>query len=188
MANAATSATPEASARRGFRLFGWLRSSKNRFRITTALVFLLGLVLGIIIGQSWASHDMTQARTTNQALQTDNSKLQAKIVEQTGELSALQADIDKLKAQLHAIQPAANTYTLDPNQALRVAGGRLLVALVGSPSNAGISININGKQHFAAAGNVIRDADDPNCGVQVQSFDMFQAVITAACQGAAKSP
>jgi hypothetical protein len=178
-AKSAKSATVAASsARRGFRPF-------RRFRLTMALLFLLDLVLGIIIGQSWASHDMTQARTTNQALQTENSKLQAKILEQTGELSALQTSIEKLNAQLHGLQPAANTYNLDPNQSLRVADGRLLVALIGSPTNTGITINVNGKQQFAAAGAVIKDEADPNCQVQVQSFDMFQAVITASCQGTA---
>jgi hypothetical protein len=196
-AKPATSARPAASARPGSSApaqtpaqapaqtgFGPFR----RFRIRTALVFLLGVVAGIIIGQSWASHDMTQARETIQALQADNSKLQAKVVEQTGALSARQADIDKLNAKLHAIQPAADTYTLDPNQSLRLAGGRLLVALVGAPANAGITINVNGKQHFAAAGDLIKDPKDPPCQVQVQSFDMFQALITASCQQPNKSP
>jgi cell division protein FtsB len=172
----------ESLVHSGKRLFGQLRTSKHGFHLSATLALVVGLAIGIFIGQSWASHDMTQARTAIQDLQTNNSKLQAKIAEQAGELSALQANIKKLQDQLHSLEPSANTYDLDANHALSVADGRLLVALVGSPANNGININVNGSQHFAAAGDIIKDPANPTCQVQVQSFDMFQAEITASCR------
>ena len=92
----------------------------------------------------------------------------------------------KLSAQCgHAVQEHLQ---IVPNQSLIVADGRLTVGLVGSPANHGITININGKQQKVAAGDVIRVSPDAStaCQVQVQSFDMFKAVLVASC-AAAKS-
>jgi hypothetical protein len=66
------------------------------------------------------------------------------------------------------------------------ADGRLTLGLVGPPTNDGINININGKQQLVAAGDVVRLAPDSStsCQVEVQSFDMFKAVVTASCSAA----
>jgi hypothetical protein len=79
--------------------------------------------------------------------------------------------------------PSENTYNISPNQSIIVADGHLTVGLIGAPTNEGVNININGKQHSAAAGNVIDVALDPSmtCQVGVQSFDAFKAVLTASC-------
>jgi len=55
--------------------------------------------------------------------------------------------------------------------------------LVGSPTNQGITVNINGKQQMVASGDVIEVAVDASttCHVRVQAFDMFKALVTAAC-------
>jgi hypothetical protein len=69
-----------------------------------------------------------------------------------------------------------------------LADGRLTVGLIGPPTNERVNLNINGKEHSAAAGDVISFALDPStaCRLQVQRFDMFRATLTASC-GAAKS-
>ena len=70
-----------------------------------------------------------------------------------------------------------------PNQSLVVAGGRVTVGLMGSPTIQGVNVNINGKRQLAAAGDVITVNIDEtrNCQVTVQSFDMFKAVLHATC-------
>jgi ribosomal protein L21 len=64
-----------------------------------------------------------------------------------------------------------------------VGNGRLTLGLVGVPTSDGVTINVNGKQYTVAAGDVIRVADDASaaCKVAVQSFDMFNATVTASC-------
>jgi hypothetical protein len=84
---------------------------------------------------------------------------------------------------LAAIMPTENTYNINPNQSLIVAGGRLTIGLIGSPTNEGVNININGKPQMAAVGASINTVLDSSmtCQVGVQSFDMFKAVLTATC-------
>ena len=81
------------------------------------------------------------------------------------------------------IIPSKNTYNIKPNQSMIVAGGRLTIGLIGPPTNESVNININGKQHSVATGDVIRLTLDPRttCQVRVQSFDMFKAVLNASC-------
>jgi hypothetical protein len=100
----------------------------------------------------------------------------------------LQSQIDKVKAELHAIMPSEATYNIRPNQSILVAAGHLAIGLIGSPTNQSVNININGEQRSAAAGDVIHTALNPSttCKVAVQSFDMFRVVVTATC--AAEKP
>jgi hypothetical protein len=89
---------------------------------------------------------------------------------------------------LDAINPSQNVYVLSPNETRIVADGHLTIGLVGSPGNESVTLNINGKQQAAFAGQPIAVAPDPssNCTVTVQSFDMFKSAIVASC-AAAKS-
>jgi hypothetical protein len=84
--------------------------------------------------------------------------------------------------------PSQNTYNINPNQSLIAADGRLTIGMIGSPGNEGINLNVNGKQQKVSAGDVIRVSPDAAtaCQVQIQSFDMFKAVLMASC-AAAKS-
>ena len=103
-------------------------------------------------------------------------------------LTALRAELTSTKAALNAVMPSQNTYNIFPNQSLIAADGRLTIGLIGSPGNDGINLNVNGKQQKVAAGDVIRVSPDGSaaCQVQLQSFDMFKAVLVASC-AAAKS-
>ena len=101
----------------------------------------------------------------------------------TPTLTALRAELSTTKAALDAITPSLNIYNINPNQSLIVADGRLTIGMIGSPANEGIDLNVNGKQQKVAAGDVIRVSPDPStaCQVQLQSFDMFKAVLVASC-------
>ena len=101
----------------------------------------------------------------------------------TPTLTALRAELSSTKAALDAIMPSQNTYNINPNQSLLAADGRLTIGMIGSPGNDGINLNVNGKQQKVAAGDVIRVSPDPStaCQVQLQSFDMFKAVLVASC-------
>jgi len=169
------------------RLYEALMTRGGRLRLASvAVIIILGVAIGgQIYGRVVAARDVLERDATIQQLQSENQKLEVELYGQNGKLAALQTKFATVQATLEAILPAEDTYNIDPNQAIIVAGGRLTIGLVGSPTNEGINININGKQHSAAAGDVIRVALEPstNCQVAVQSFDMFKAVLTAWCAG-----
>ena len=167
------------------RLYEALMTRGGRLRLAfVAAIVILGVAIGgLVYGRMVAAHDVLVRDATIQQLQSEIQKREPDLYGQNGRLVALQSQFMTVQATLEAIRPAENTYNIDPNQAMIVAGGRLTIGLVGSPTNEGINININGKQHPAAAGDVIHVALDPstNCQVGVQSFDMFKAVLTAWC-------
>lgn len=159
------------------------RGGRLRLALVAAILILGVAIGGHMYGRVVAARDILERDATIQQLQSEIQKLEGELYGQNGKLALLQSDFATVKATLEAIRPAENTYNIDPNQARIVAGGRLTIGLVGSPTNEGINININGKQHPAAAGDVIHVALDPstNCQVGVQSFDVFRAVLTAWC-------
>jgi hypothetical protein len=155
-----------------------------------ALLFVVGLLLiaiggvgGYIFGRQLTYNDVLAGRQLVQQVQTENQTLHHQIIEQAAQLVSLQANLTGVQNTLNAIMPAKDTYDINPNQSLIVADGHLTIGLVGSPSNEGVNLNINGKQQSVSAGDVIKVALDPatNCEVAVQSFDVFKAVFTASC-------
>ena len=103
---------------------------------------------------------------------------------QDSNLNVAQAKIKSIQSALDAVIPSKDTYVISPNQSLLVAGGRLSIGLIGAPTNANVTMNINGKQEFASTGDMVNIALDPstNCHVRVESFDMFRAIVTASCE------
>ncbi len=156
------------------------RGGRLRLAFVAAILILAVAIGGHVYGRMVAAHDVLERDATIQQLQSEIQKRELELYGQNGRLVALQSQFMTVQATLEAIRPAENTYNIDPNQAMIVAGGRLTIGLVGSPTNEGINININGKQHHAAAGDVIPDPST-NCQVGVQSFDMLKAVLTAWC-------
>ena len=122
-------------------------------------------------------------------LETERQDLELRRADQQAQVTALQAKVASLQAHLNAIVPSKNMYSINPNQSLLVADGHLTIGLVGSPTSNGIYININGKQQFAAVGDIIHVAPNPStaCDVQIESFDMFKAQFTASCGGPTKT-
>ncbi len=119
-------------------------------------------------------------------LQSEIERLKRQIVQQDSNLNAAQAKIKSIQAALDEIMPSKDTYVISPNQSMLVAGGRLSIGLIGSPTNANVNMNINGKQQFVSTGDIVNVALDPstNCHVRVESFDMFKAIVTASCEAA----
>jgi hypothetical protein len=173
---------PDSSRRRLFAV------GDNRFVIIAACVvaILCILVGGHLYGQFLSDRDLGGRDNTIARLNSENQKIKLQLDEKSAEATALQAKLDTAQASLNAILPSANTYNIDPNQSLVVAGGHLTVGLVGSPGNESVTLDINGKEQSISAGQVVNVAPDAstNCQVQVQSFDMFKAVLVASCTGA----
>jgi hypothetical protein len=119
-------------------------------------------------------------------LQSEIERLKRQIVLQDSNLLAAQAKIKNIQAALDELMPSKDTYVISPNQSMLVAGGRLSIGLIGAPTNANVTMNINGKQQFASTGDIVNVALDPstNCHVRVESFDMFKAIVTASCEAA----
>jgi hypothetical protein len=170
------------------RLYSALMTRKGRVLLITAVaVLILGVAVGgHIYGRILANRNIMARDATIQLVRADSQKLKAEINDQAAKLTTLQDKLTKVQAALDAILPSENTYNIVPNQSLIVADGHLTVGLIGSPANQGVNININGKPQLAAAGDVINVALDPSttCQVEIQSFDMFKAVLTASCAAA----
>jgi cell division protein FtsB len=164
-------------------LDGPAAQQQRRFRLIAALLILGFGVAGYVLGRVSGHFDITAARQLNQQLQTENQNFKTQISGLNARIAVMQAALNTSQAALDAIMPRENTYNVVPNQSLIVGDGHLTLGLVGSPANEGITINVNGMQHSAVAGDVIRIDVDPStkCQVAVQSFDMFKAVVTASC-------
>ena len=162
---------------------------RSRFRTPAGVVLVLFIMVsGYFWGRQFNARDIAQRDAAILQLQADGQRLAADIADQNATLTALRAELSSTKATLDAITPSLNVYDIIPNQSLIVADGRLTIGMVGSPGNEGIDLNVNGKQQKVAAGDVVRVSPDPStaCQVQLQSFDMFKAVLVATC-GPAKS-
>jgi hypothetical protein len=167
------------------RLYHSLMTGRGRFKLTViAIVIALCIaVVGHMYGRYLATSNIRDRDFRIQQLQGEVQKLQGEITERDGKLVAVQSRLTRLQAALDALAPTKDTYTLNPDQSLIVAGGHLSIGLVGLPMNGRINVNINGKQQVAVAGDVIHAPNVPGleCQVRVQSFDMFKAVVTASC-------
>jgi hypothetical protein len=157
---------------------------RSRFRTPAGIVLILFIMVsGYFWGRQFNARDIQQRDAAILQMQSDSQRLAADIADQNATLTALRAELSSTKATLDAITPSLNVYDIIPNQSLIVADGRLTVGMVGSPGNDGINLNVNGKQQKVAAGDVVRISPDPStaCQVQLQSFDMFKAVLVASC-------
>ena len=167
------------------RLYYSLMTTRGRVGLVVLGVFLVLFVavVGHIYGRVLASRDILSRDATIQRLRSESQRLEVRVADQEAKLSLLQGDLAKSKAALEAIVPSKNTYVVSPNELLIVADGRLSIGLIGSPSNEGININVNGQQRSVAAGDTVKVAPDPatTCQVTVQSFNMFKAVVNASC-------
>lgn len=147
------------------------------------LVVLGGILSGYIVGRQLTYNDVISGRDQIQQLQSENQTYNRQIIELSTRITALQSNLARVQNTLSTIMPADNTFNISANQSLVVADGRLTIGLIGSPTNEGININVNGKQQLAVAGDVILVAPDPStkCRVSVQAFDLFKAVVAASC-------
>lgn len=166
------------------RQYDPVAAPRSRLWTPAGLVLILFILVTVYyLGRQFNSRDIQQRDAAIQQLQSDGQRLSADIADQNANLTALRAEFLSTKATLEGIMPSQNTYNINPNQSLIVGDGRLTIGMVGSPGNDGVNLNVNGKQQKVAAGDAIRLSPDPSttCQVQVQSFDMFKAVLVASC-------
>jgi hypothetical protein len=167
-------------------VWGWLLPARwGWFRVVSVSVLLMlgGMAWGYLLGRDLANRPLANATQLIRQLQPENQRLKTQVAAENARISSLQAKLKSVQAALNAMSPAKNTYKISPNQSVIVADGRLTIGLIGSPTNQNVAININGKRHTAASGDVFDIASDPSttCQVRVQSFDMFKATLTALC-------
>jgi hypothetical protein len=166
------------------RQYDPVTATRSRFWSPAGIVLVLFIMVsGYFWGRQFNARDIQQRDAAIQQLQSDGQRLAADIADQNATLTALRAELSSTKAALDAITPSLNIYNINPNQSLIAADGRLTIGMIGSPGNEGINLNVNGKQQKVAAGDIIHVSPDPStaCQVQIQSFDMFKAVLVAAC-------
>lgn len=160
----------------------------NRFVIGAACVIAVICILvgGHLYGRYLSSLDLGGRDNAIEQLRAQDQKTKRDLDAMSAKATELQAKLNKAQAALSAIMPSQNTFNVQPNQAIVVGDGHLTVGLVGSPSNENVTLDINGKQQQVDVGQVIDVAPDPStkCQVQVQSFDMFKAVLVASCKPA----
>jgi hypothetical protein len=151
--------------------------------IVSVLAILIG---GHLYGHFLASRDLGGRDNTIEQLSAQSQNLKIHADNLSAQLTDLQVQLAKTQAALDAIMPSTNTYDINSNQSLIVGDGHLTIGLIGSPGNDSVTLDINGKQQAASAGQVIPVAvgSSINCQVQVQSFDLFKATLVASCAGA----
>ncbi len=160
---------------------------KGRSRVIALIVTLLliigSTIMGYFLGHKIAMRPLETANKRIDQLQPENQRLKTAILEQNSQILTLQGKLKNLQAELEGIRPKKDTYSLFPNQSINVADGRMNIGLVGPPTNASASINVNGKQQKVVTGDVIKVAPDAatSCEVRIQSFDMFQVIVHAVC-------
>lgn len=156
---------------------------RGRLNVVGVVLILVVVAAAYLWGRGMASRDILERDAAILQLQSEGQKLEADITDQNANLASLRAQLTSIQATLDSIMPSENTYSINPNQSLIVADGRLTIGLIGLPTNEGVNINVNGKQQLVAAGDVIRVAPDAStkCQVAVRSFDMFKAVLNASC-------
>jgi hypothetical protein len=170
----------ELSSRAAWRLLTRRRRAYILF-IETMLILVVALA-GHMTGRELGRRHLMARDETIQQLREERQEISAELTKRNDRIRDLQTRLNTVQAALDAIVPSENTYNINPNQSLILAG-RLNVGLIGSPTNQSVTLNINGKEQVVASGDVITVPVDgkTSCQITVQSFDMFKAVLNASC-------
>src|SRR5215472_1736258 len=174
---------------RGPRPSRWrlLSAERRGTAILVAIIIIVGIVIGgHLYGRYLSSIDLAEREAQIEQLRAESQKQKRDIDSKSQQLTLLQDKLNKAQAALEAIMPSANTYNINPNQTLILGDGHLMVGLVGPPSNDSVLLSINGKTQSVAAGQTLNVSPDPatKCQINVQSFDVFRAVLVATCAAA----
>jgi len=155
--------------------------------VLIAIIIIVGILIGgHLYGRYLSSIDLAEREAQIEQLRAESQKQKRDIDSKSLQLTALQDKLTKAQAALNAIMPSAHTYNINPNQTLILGDGHLTVGLVGPPANDSVVLNINGKSQTVAAGQTLNITADPatQCQINVQSFDVFKAVVVATCAAA----
>ena len=127
--------------------------------ISAGRILLLSVVLlflGAFGGFSYRGHvDDTDIKDSTQRVveyRSENEKLKALVFELNTKLEHAEAEIKSVHSTMESMVPAQNSYVIGVNKSMVVAGGYLTIGLIGSPTSENLRINVNGKEHLAAAG------------------------------------
>jgi hypothetical protein len=167
----------------------WRRfGAENRgAAILVAIIIIVGILIGgHLYGRYLSSIDLAEREAQLEQLRAESQKQKRDIDSKSQQLTTLTDKLNKTQAALDAVMPSANTYNINPNQTLILGDGHLVVGLVGPPANDSVLLNINGKSQPMAAGQTLSVAPDPatKCQINLQSFDVFRAVVVATCAAA----
>jgi hypothetical protein len=181
--NSRTSRTAETdlSSRAAWRL---LTRRRRVYILLIETLLILGVALiGHITGRELARRQLLQREQTIVQLREERQQVSAELNRRADRILTLQTRLNHVQGVLDEIVPSEDIYVMRPNQSLVVAGGRVTVGLVCSPTIQGVNINVNGKQQLVNAGDIVRvNLDETRtCQVTVQSFDMFKVVLHATC-------
>lgn len=155
--------------------------------IIVAIIIIVGIVIGgHLYGRYLSSIDLAEREAQIEQLRAESQKQKRDIDGKSQQLTSLQDKLTKTQAALDAVMPSANTYNINPNQTLILGDGHLMVGLVGPPANDSVLLSINGKTQSVAAGQTLSINPDPStkCQINLQSFDVFKAVLVATCAAA----
>jgi cell division protein FtsB len=178
--------TQSGRAPRGPR-WRFFRAEHRGTAILVAIIIVIGILIGgHLYGRYLSSIDLAEREAQIEQLRAESQKQKRDIDGKSQQLTTLQTKLTKTQAALDAIMPSANTYNINPNQTLILGDGHLMVGLVGPPSNDSVLLSINGKTQSVAAGQTLNVSPDPatKCQINVQSFDVFRAVLVATCAAA----
>lgn len=166
----------------------WQRLAGYRPTIIVSCIFIIiGILIGgRLYGKYLSSLDVAEREAQIEQLRAESQKQKRDIDSKSTQLTALQDKLNKTQAALDAIMPSANTYNINPNQTLILGDGHLMVGLVGPPANDSVVLNINGKTQSVSAGQTLSISPEPatKCQINLQSFDVFKAVVAATCAAA----
>ncbi len=163
-----------------------VREGRIMFIVVVALLVIGGGIGTFFFFRNLASADLVAARQRITQLQNEGENLKKQVDAQNVKINDLQMQLEKTKSALEEIRPEKDRYAVPPNESRIVANGRMTIAMIGAPANESITLNINGKEQRATAGQTIEVAADAStkCRVTVQSFDMFKALLIATCADA----
>jgi hypothetical protein len=174
------SSDADLSSRAAWRL---LTRRRRVYILLIETLLILGVALiGHITGRELARRQIAQRDQTIQQLRAERLAVSEDLNKRSERVLELQTRLNKVQAELDEIVPSQNIYVMRPNQSLLVAGGRVMVGLVGAPGIDGVNINVNGTSKMLTAGDVVQIKDENRtCTITVQSFDMFKVVLHATC-------
>jgi len=173
-----------SSAPTDTKLSRLLMTPAGRLRWITVCALILGTgIVVYLLSRAAHERDISSYDNFITQLQSEIRDLAEANTKHVATITDLQRQVEKAEAELHAIMPSEDTYSVAPNQSLPVAAGQLTIGLVGTPTTQRANINVNGEQRSVVAGDVIYFSlnSSTTCKVGVQSFDMFKANLTATC-------
>src|SRR5262245_39345993 len=133
MTRSARALDSELSSRAAWRLL--TRRRRTYILLIETLLILAVALIGHVTGRELARRHLAQRDETIQQLREERQQVSAELNRRNDRILTLQTRLNQVQAALDEIVPSDNIYLIRPNQSLVVAGGRVIVGLIGSPTN-----------------------------------------------------